>query len=151
MAGTGCIRGHEDCQAMRPIIECPIWKIEDLHDMNVSGCIDSILGVGRIRLLCLCGVSTAVDADRTGSESAGQESTVQPTVSFIITAYNEEKRIGEKLLNTLRQDYPRELLDLVVASDCSTDTTDDLVRSLNRPGYASSGPIQREERRLHRN
>src|ERR1043165_5411541 len=53
----------------------------------------------------------------------------QPTVSFIITAYNEEQRIREKLLNTFRQDYPRELLDLVVASDCSTDGTDDLVRS----------------------
>jgi len=51
-----------------------------------------------------------------------------PTVSLIITAYNEEKRIREKLENTLRQDYPRECLDIVVASDCSTDGTDDLIR-----------------------
>lgn len=58
----------------------------------------------------------------------------EPTVSFIVTAYNEEKRIGEKLRNTLRQDYPRPLLDLVVASDCSTDTTDDLVRSFESSG-----------------
>jgi cellulose synthase/poly-beta-1,6-N-acetylglucosamine synthase-like glycosyltransferase len=58
----------------------------------------------------------------------------RPTVSFIITAYNEEKRIREKLLNTLKQDYPRELLDLVVASDCSTDGTDDLVRSFESFG-----------------
>lgn len=58
----------------------------------------------------------------------------QPMVSLIITAYNEEKRIREKLDNTLRQDYPRERLDIVVASDCSTDGTDDLVRS-----YGSSG------------
>ena len=47
----------------------------------------------------------------------------RPTVSCIITAYNEEKRIREKLDNTLRQDYPRERLDIVVASDCSTDGT----------------------------
>ena len=53
----------------------------------------------------------------------------RPTVSFIITAYNEENRIREKLLNTLQQDYPRESFDVVVASDCSTDGTDDLVRS----------------------
>ena len=59
---------------------------------------------------------------------------VQPKVSFIITAYNEEKRIREKLLNTLQQVYPRDSLEVVVASDCSTDGTDDLVRS-----FASSG------------
>jgi glycosyltransferase involved in cell wall biosynthesis len=58
----------------------------------------------------------------------------RPTVSFIITAYNEEKRIREKLLNTLQQDYPRESFDVVVASDCSTDGTDDLVRSFSSSG-----------------
>lgn len=57
-----------------------------------------------------------------------------PMVSLIITAYNEEKRIREKLDNTLRQDYPRERLDIVVASDCSTDGTDDLVRSYGPSG-----------------
>jgi len=63
-----------------------------------------------------------------------QKGPFQPKVSFIITAYNEEGRIHEKLLNTFQQDYPRELLEVVVASDCSTDGTDDLVRS-----FASSG------------
>ena len=58
----------------------------------------------------------------------------QPRVSFIITAYNEEQRIREKLHNTLQQDYPRELFDVVVASDCSTDGTDDLVRSFSSSG-----------------
>ena len=57
-----------------------------------------------------------------------------PMVSLIITAYNEEKRIREKLENTLRQDYPRERLDIVVASDCSTDGTDALVRSYGPSG-----------------
>src|SRR5262249_49743273 len=63
-----------------------------------------------------------------------QKGPFQPKVSFIITAYNEEKRIHKKLLNTLQQDYPRESLEVVVASDCSTDGTDELVRS-----FASSG------------
>jgi glycosyltransferase involved in cell wall biosynthesis len=58
----------------------------------------------------------------------------QPAVSFIITAYNEEHRIGEKLANTLRLDYPRDRLEIVVASDCSTDGTDDIVRSFESAG-----------------
>jgi glycosyltransferase involved in cell wall biosynthesis len=50
-------------------------------------------------------------------------------VSFIITARNEERRIREKLENTLAQDYPQALLEILVASDCSSDETDDVVRS----------------------
>jgi len=50
-------------------------------------------------------------------------------VSFIITARNEERRIREKLENTFAQDYPRALLEILVASDCSSDATDDVVRS----------------------
>lgn len=63
-----------------------------------------------------------------------QKADIQPSVSFIITAYNEEKRIREKLENTLAQDYPRDRLDIVVASDCSTDGTDDIVRSFYSSG-----------------
>jgi len=50
-----------------------------------------------------------------------------PSVSFIITAHNEEKRIRQKIENTLYQDYPRNLLEVIVASDCSTDQTDSIV------------------------
>ena len=56
------------------------------------------------------------------------------TVSFIITAYNEERRIEEKIQNSLAQDYPKEKLEIIVASDCSNDRTDDIARS-----YASQG------------
>ena len=52
-----------------------------------------------------------------------------PTVSFIIAAYNEEERIAEKLENTLQLSYPNTLLEIVVASDCSSDATDEIVRS----------------------
>ena len=54
---------------------------------------------------------------------------ITPRVSFIITAHNEEARIAEKIENTLRQDYPAEALEIIVASDCSTDGTDDIVRA----------------------
>src|SRR5688500_5904871 len=52
---------------------------------------------------------------------------VRPAVSFIITAHNEEARIVEKIQNTLSQHYPAHLLQIIVASDCSTDATDALV------------------------
>ena len=51
-----------------------------------------------------------------------------PRVSFVITAHNEAARIRGKIENTLDQTYPRDLLEILVASDCSTDGTDDIVR-----------------------
>jgi hypothetical protein len=51
-----------------------------------------------------------------------------PRVSFIIAAHNEEARIRSKIENTLSQDYPRAEFEIIVASDCSTDGTDDIVR-----------------------
>ena len=51
-----------------------------------------------------------------------------PTVSFIIAAYNEEASIAAKLRNTLALDYPAEKLEIIVASDGSTDRTDAIVR-----------------------
>lgn len=69
---------------------------------------------------------------------------IQPMVSFVITAYNEEARIREKIENSLQQQYPRERLDIVVASDCSSDRTEEIVRS-----YATSGVrlVRAQERR----
>ena len=57
-----------------------------------------------------------------------------PTVSVIIPYYNEERRIGRKLENTLDLDYPHDRMELIAASDCSTDGSDDIVAS-----YAARG------------
>ncbi|MFO0973680.1 MAG: glycosyltransferase [Phycisphaerae bacterium] len=54
---------------------------------------------------------------------------VEPTVSMIIAAYNEETAIGEKLEQTLALDYPRDRLEVIVASDGSSDRTDAIVQS----------------------
>src|SRR5690242_7765532 len=56
------------------------------------------------------------------------KSPVTPRVTFIITAFNEERRIRQKLDNTVALAYPRHLLQVVVASDGSTDATNDIVR-----------------------
>lgn len=50
-------------------------------------------------------------------------------ISLIITAHNEEQRIEDKLRNTFELEYPRDLLEIIVASDCSTDRTDDIAES----------------------
>jgi cellulose synthase/poly-beta-1,6-N-acetylglucosamine synthase-like glycosyltransferase len=63
-----------------------------------------------------------------------QKTAFFPAVTLIITAYNEEKRIREKVENTLALDYPREKLQVLVASDGSTDTTAFIVRE-----YAERG------------
>ena len=49
-------------------------------------------------------------------------------VTFIITAHNEAARIAAKIENTLAQSYAGPL-EIIVASDCSTDGTDDIVRA----------------------
>lgn len=46
-----------------------------------------------------------------------------PLVSIIISAYNEEKHIEEKILNTLSLDYPKDKLELIIGSDGSVDRT----------------------------
>jgi hypothetical protein len=65
---------------------------------------------------------------RIRSRTVRKES-VEPRVSFIITAYNEQSRIAEKLQNTLQLAYPRDKLQIIVASDCSSDGTDAIVQS----------------------
>lgn len=69
---------------------------------------------------------------------------VSPTVSVIITAYNEERDLRAKLENTLALDYPQELLEVIVASDCSTDRTDDIVRDFAGRGVR----LHRQQERL---
>ncbi len=50
-----------------------------------------------------------------------------PLVTLIITAYNEGKRIRRKLENTIMLNYPKEKLQIIVASDGSTDDTNRIV------------------------
>ena len=51
-----------------------------------------------------------------------------PTVSLIIAAHDEEQMIAARVENALALDYPRERLELIVASDGSTDRTVELAR-----------------------
>jgi cellulose synthase/poly-beta-1,6-N-acetylglucosamine synthase-like glycosyltransferase len=53
-----------------------------------------------------------------------------PSVSLIVAAHDEEDVIERRLENLLELDYPAELLEIVVASDASTDHTDELVAAI---------------------
>ncbi len=57
-----------------------------------------------------------------------------PTVSLLIAAHNEAAVIEDRLWNALAMDYPKAKLEVVVASDGSTDGTAQIVRQ-----YANQG------------
>lgn len=54
---------------------------------------------------------------------------VTPAVTVIIAAHNEEKAIFAKIENTLGLDYPQDRLEIIVASDGSSDRTNEIVES----------------------
>jgi cellulose synthase/poly-beta-1,6-N-acetylglucosamine synthase-like glycosyltransferase len=62
------------------------------------------------------------------------ELTNSPTVSIVISAYNEAKSIGAKLDNILSMEYPRDRLEVIVASDGSIDGTDAIVERYKKYG-----------------
>jgi cellulose synthase/poly-beta-1,6-N-acetylglucosamine synthase-like glycosyltransferase len=61
-----------------------------------------------------------------------------PSVTLIVSAFNEETVIGAKIANSLALDYPRELFEIVVVSDGSSDRTCEIVS-----GYSDAGVILR--------
>ena len=53
-----------------------------------------------------------------------KKANINPFITLIITAHNEEKRITAKLEETLLLKYPKNKLQILIASDSSTDDTD---------------------------
>jgi cellulose synthase/poly-beta-1,6-N-acetylglucosamine synthase-like glycosyltransferase len=51
---------------------------------------------------------------------------VEPTVTLVIAAYNEEAGIARRIENLLELDYPRDRLAIVVSSDASSDRTEEI-------------------------
>lgn len=76
---------------------------------------------GRVRGPKLSEIPPAIDPDT--------EEEILPTVSLIVAAYNEEAVIEAKVENALALEYPRELLQVIVASDGSSDRTVEIARA----------------------
>lgn len=54
--------------------------------------------------------------------------THQPTVTVMVVAHNEEKVILNKLNNLINLNYPEDRIEFIVASDNSTDRTNEIVK-----------------------
>jgi cellulose synthase/poly-beta-1,6-N-acetylglucosamine synthase-like glycosyltransferase len=61
------------------------------------------------------------------------EANESPNVSVLIAAFNEEKYILNTVKNKLNQVYPRDKLEIIVISDGSTDSTDNIVEQIQDP------------------
>lgn len=59
---------------------------------------------------------------------------ITPRISILCIAHNEARRIRDRIENLLALDYPRELVEIVIASDASTDGTVEIVQE-----YAGAG------------
>jgi len=57
---------------------------------------------------------------------------ITPSAAVIVVAHDEEVVLSRRLENLLALDYPRELLEIVVASDASADRTDEIVEEFAR-------------------
>jgi cellulose synthase/poly-beta-1,6-N-acetylglucosamine synthase-like glycosyltransferase len=67
-----------------------------------------------------------------------------PKVSLLISAYNEENVLEEKICNSLKLNYPKDRIEICVISDGSEDKTDQIAS-----GFISEGIIlQRYEGRI---
>jgi glycosyltransferase involved in cell wall biosynthesis len=62
-------------------------------------------------------------------EPAGGGVAAHPSVSLIVAAHDEQASIAAKVANALALDYPRELLEVIVACDGCTDATASAARA----------------------
>jgi cellulose synthase/poly-beta-1,6-N-acetylglucosamine synthase-like glycosyltransferase len=51
---------------------------------------------------------------------------VEPVVTIVVAAYNEEASIARRIDNLLELDYPSDKVEIVVSSDASTDRTEEI-------------------------
>jgi peptidoglycan/xylan/chitin deacetylase (PgdA/CDA1 family) len=72
-----------------------------------------------------------------------QRGSYLPPVSLVISAYNEADVIRGKLENAMQLDYPRELLQVVVVSDASTDGTDEIAAEFAHRGVSVARQLER--------
>ena len=64
------------------------------------------------------------------SKSYDYTSDFSTSVSILISAYNEEKVIENRVKNLLSQNYDKNLIEIIVGSDCSNDNTNEILKRL---------------------
>jgi cellulose synthase/poly-beta-1,6-N-acetylglucosamine synthase-like glycosyltransferase len=76
-----------------------------------------------ILLFFLVKLRTAIKGKRPLPDNKGN----WPTLTIVVSAYNEESCIEEKIANTLTLDYPAERIQYLFVTDGSTDRTPDII------------------------
>ena len=71
------------------------------------------------------------------------EDGIWPMVTVLLTVHNEEAVVAARIQNLLDNDYPENRLKIVVASDGSTDATNDIVRGFEKSGVRLFMPKSR--------
>jgi cellulose synthase/poly-beta-1,6-N-acetylglucosamine synthase-like glycosyltransferase len=69
-------------------------------------------------------------ASRLRPAATAGEPTCRPTISIVISLYNEEGHVANKIDNLRGLDYPRERVQILIGSDGSTDRTNAILGQL---------------------
>ncbi|NLA25121.1 MAG: glycosyltransferase [Bacteroidales bacterium] len=71
-----------------------------------------------LKLLCPKGNQTKYENDD------------EPIVSIVMSAYNEEAVIEDKINSIFKSNYPKEKIEVIIGSDCSSDNTNEIMTRL---------------------
>lgn len=105
-----------------------LYIVDVLHTLAEVGFWTAVVFVGYVYVgypLTLC----VLPRRRIGDANVG----TLPRVTVLIAAHNEATEIVATVRNKLEQNYPPELLDVIVVSDGSTDGTAEMVEALGLP------------------
>ncbi|MEI7702282.1 MAG: glycosyltransferase, partial [Planctomycetia bacterium] len=64
-----------------------------------------------------------------GGPAVSEAGASLPTVTVLLTVHNEERVVRRRIENLLACDYPADRFEVLIASDGSTDATNEIVRS----------------------
>jgi len=69
-----------------------------------------------------------------------------PFISVLISVYNEEKVLPDKIATLLDSDYPSEKMEILIGSDASSDGTDYIIKALEKEQRNLKGYFYTERR-----
>lgn len=78
------------------------------------------------------------------SKSISESDHDLPFVTLIVTAFNEESSIKNKIQNTLDTEYPNDKREILIASDGSTDNTNQYVQEFSEHGVRLIEVLERK-------
>ena len=109
------------------VLEVLFWLCAALILWTQLGYALALLLIARV-LHRRAGVARHERTQRSPGRGAADPDPQLPSVSLVVAAHDEQEVIAAKVANALALDYPRELLQLIVACDGCTDATAERAR-----------------------